>query len=443
MAWNEPNNSGSSSGSGGDDPWSARGGAKDARGGAKDTRGENRDARGQGPSGPGGIGGPGGRRPGGPADGPPDLDEVLRNLSKKLNEVFGGSGGGSGKGGSGAGRGLGHAPLFILGFLALLVVWALFGFYRVDQFERVVILRLGVLQEQVAQPGLNWNPPIIDEIRRVNINNVYTRSYVNRAMLTTDENIIDIRVDVQYRINDPVSYHMEIRDPEGGLDNAAESAIRHVVGGNPMDQIFTTGREQVAVDVARRLQNYINVYLTGIEVVSVNLNYALPPEAVRPAFDDVNRAREDEDRVQDEARQYANRVIPEARGEAARQIEQANAYKQETIARASGDAARFDQLLEEYQKAPQVTRQRLYIESMQDVMTAASKVMIDVEGGNNMLYVPLDRLLQERGPLESRPTTAQEWRSLAEQLRPYLPATGSADTSRLNDSRTSSRGTRP
>ena len=385
------------------------------------------------------------RRPGGPAgsgDGPPDLDEVLRNLSKKLNEVFGG--GSSGKGGSGSG-GLANAPLIILGLFAVLTVWALFGFYRVDQSERVVVLRLGVLQEQVAQPGLNWNPPIIDEIRKVNITNVNTRSYVNRAMLTTDENIIDIRVDVQYRISDPVSYHMEIRDPEGGLDNAAESAIRHVVGGNPMDQIFTTGREQVAVDVERRLQDYINMYLTGIEVVAVNLNYALPPEAVRPAFDDVNRAREDEDRVQDEARQYANRVIPEARGEAARQIEQANAYKQETIARASGDAARFDQLLAEYQKAPQVTRQRLYIESMQDVMTAASKVMIDVEGGNNMLYVPLDRIMQDRGPLESRPTTAQEWRTLAEQLRPYLPgvAGGGADTSRLNNSRDSTRGGRP
>ena len=377
----------------------------------------------------------GGGRGGGGQGGPPDLDEVIRNFTRKLNQLFGSSGGGSGSAGGGPSSG----RLIVLGLLAAAAVWFVTGFYRVDQSERGVIMRLGKLQDQVVQPGLNWRPLGIDELRKVNVTNTFTQPYSNRAMLTTDENIIDIRVVVQYEIRDPVSYVIEIENAEGSLENAIESAVRHVVGGNQMDHIFTTGRAQVAEDIEQRLQQYMNMYLTGIEVVAVNLADAQPPEAVRPAFDDVIRAREDEQRAQDEARQYANRVVPEARGEAAREIEQANAYKQETIARAAGDAARFDQLLTEYQKAPLVTRQRLYIESMQDVMTASSKVMIDVEGGNNMLYVPLDRILERRDGVlgDGRPVSAQEWRALADQLRPYLPGVGGggADSSRVNNSR--------
>jgi membrane protease subunit HflK len=254
-------------------------------------------------------------------------------------------------------------------------------------------------------------------------------------MLTTDENIIDIEVTVQYLIEDPVKYVIAVENPELSLDNAAESAIRHVVGGNTMEQILTTGRDRVAADVEDRLQDYMNVYNTGIFVSQVNVVDAQPPDGVRAAFDDVIRAREDEQRAQNQAQQYANRVIPEARGEAQRQMEEANAYREEVIAKAEGDASRFNQLLAEYAKAPAVTRQRMYIDSLQDVMTSSSKIMIDVEGGNNMLYVPLDKILEQNSStLGARPTTAQELRDLANEIAPYLPgpSNSTVDRSRLN-----------
>jgi len=205
-----------------------------------------------------------------------------------------------------------------------------------------------------------------------------------------------------------------------------------------MDQILTTGRSVVAVDVEERLQEYMNLYNTGIMINQVNVVDAQPPDAVRPSFDDVIRAREDEQRAQNQAQQYSNQIIPEARGEAQQQIEQANAYRAEVVARATGDASRFDQLLTEYQKAPQVTRQRLYIDALEDVMTASSKIMIDVEGGNNMLYVPLATIMDPgtspsligRGGTNS----TQELRDLANQLAPYLPDisnTNAVDRSRI------------
>mgnify|MGYP003322439550 FL=1 len=290
------------------------------------------------------------------------------------------------------------------------------------------------------QPGLHWNPPIVDDVNLVNVSELNAKTYENRAMLTTDENIIDIAVTVQYLIRDPVNYVIAVQNPERSLDNAAESAIRHVVGGNFMDQILTTGRDRVADDVQDRLQDYMDVYNTGIFVSQVNVVDAQPPDAVRPAFDDVIRAREDEQRAQNEAQQYSNQIIPTARGNAQRQIEQASAYREEAVAKAQGDASRFKQLLTEYSKAPQVTRQRLYIESLQDVMTASSKIMIDVEGGNNMLYVPLDKILEQNSsPLGSnRSRTSQEWRELANELAPYLPGpsnTNAVDTSRLGSGR--------
>jgi membrane protease subunit HflK len=199
----------------------------------------------------------------------------------------------------------------------------------------------------------------------------------------------------------------------------------------------------VAVDVKERLQNYMDAYETGIFISQVNVENTQPPDNVRPAFDDVIRAREDEQRAQNEAQQYSNRVIPNARGEAQRQIEQANAYKEQVIARAEGDASRFDQLLTEYAKAPEVTRQRMYIDSLQDVLTASSKIMVDVDGGNNMLYLPLDKMMGQ-GSVNggSRPNSAQEWRDLANELAPYLPGPSSGssvDRSRL----TTGRGARP
>jgi len=376
--------------------------------------------------------------------GPPDIDEVIKNLTKKLNGLFGGSGGGSSSGGSKMPSG-GLSGGLIAGLAAVAVaVWFFMGVYIVDEAERGVVLRFGKVLDEQVQPGLHWNPPVIDEVHLVNISELNRKTYDASAMLTTDENIIDITVSVQYRIENPVDYVIAVSDPELSLDNAAESAIRHVAGSNFMEQILTSGRALVAQDVEDRLQNYMNAYQTGILISQVNVTDAQPPDAVKPAFDDVVSARENEDQLRYQAEQYSNQIIPEARGEAQRQLEQANAYMQEVIARATGDASRFDQLLTEYAKAPLVTRQRLYIESMQEVMTASSKIMIDVEGGNNMLYVPLDKILEQSGSAlgVNRPQSPQEWRDLANELAPYLPGpnnTNTVNSSRLNSS---GRGTR-
>ncbi|MCG8413675.1 MAG: FtsH protease activity modulator HflK [Pseudomonadales bacterium] len=399
MAWNEPGNNGKDN-----DPW-------------------------------------GGGRRGGGDQGPPDIDEVIKNLTKKFNSLFGGAGGGGAGTSSGQPSG-GMSPGLLAGMVAVAaIIWGFLGFYMVDEAERGVVLRFGRVLDTVVQPGLHWNPPIVDEVNLVNVSELNAKTYDNRAMLTTDENIIDITVTVQYRIEDPVNYVIAVSDPERSLDNAAESAIRHEVGSNFMDQILTTGREQMAASVEERLQEYMGIYNTGIRVARVNVVDAQPPDAVRPAFDDVIRAREDEQRAQNQAQQYANQRIPEARGEAQRQIEQANAYKQEVIAKAEGEASRFNQLFIEYEKAPEVTRQRLYIDAMQDVMTASSKIMIDVEGGSNMLYVPLDKILEQNASAPGRLASGstQELRDLANQLAPYLQGPSSSSTavdrSRLNSGR--------
>ncbi len=397
MAWNEPGSNGN-----GNDPWG------------------------------------GGRRGG--DQGPPDIDQVIKNLTKRFNGLFGGSrGGGSNTGG----RSSSPSGGLIAGLIVVVVVvWGFMGFYIVDEAERGVVLRFGKVLDDTVQPGLHWNPPIVDEVNLVNVSELNAKTYQNRAMLTTDENIIDIEVTVQYLIQDPVKYVIAVQNPERSLDNSAESAIRHVVGGNTMEQILTTGRDRVVADVSTRLQDYMDVYNTGIFISQVNVVDAQPPDGVRAAFDDVIRAREDEQRAQNQAQQYANRVIPEARGEAQRQIEQANAYKGQVIAEAEGDASRFDQLLEEYTKAPAVTRQRLYIDSLQDVMTASSKIMIDVEGGNNMLYLPLDKIMEQSGTTTARPRSSAEWQDLADQIAPYLPGPSgntAVDRARLN----SGRGGRP
>ncbi len=388
----------------------------------------------------------GGGRKGGGDQGPPDIDEVIRNLTKKFNSLFGGSGsGGSSSTGSSSAGGGGLSAGLIAGLVAVVaVIWAFMGFYIVDEAERGVVLRFGKVLDLTVQPGLHWNPPLIDEVNLVNVSELNAKTYENRAMLTTDENIIDIAVTVQYRILDPVKYVIAVQDPELSLDNASESAIRHVVGGNFMDQILTTGRDRIADDVQDRLQDYMNVYNTGIAVSQVNVVDAQPPDAVRPAFDDVIRAREDEQRAQNQAEQYSNQIIPEARGEAQRRIEQANAYKEEVIAQATGDASRFEQLLTEYLKAPEVTRQRLYIDSIEDVMTASSKIMVDVEGGNNMLFLPLDKLMEQNATAFdlNDSSTTQDLRNLADQLAPFLPAPTSANSVDRSRLPTTGRGIR-
>jgi len=384
----------------------------------------------------------GGGRKGG-NQGPPDIDEVVRNLTKKFNSLFGGGSGGSRSSGSSSSGNGGLSAGIIAGVVAVVaVIWGFSGFYIVDEAERGVVLRFGRVLDLTVQPGLHWNPPIVDEVSLVNVSELNAKTYENRAMLTTDENIIDIAVTVQYLIQDPVKYVIAVQDPELSLDNASESAIRHVVGGNFMDQILTTGRDRIADDVHERLQDYMNVYNTGIFVSQVNVVDAQPPDAVRPAFDDVIRAREDEQRVQNQAQQYSNQIIPEARGEAQRRIESANAYSAEVVAEATGDASRFDQLLTEYLKSPEVTRQRLYIDSLEDVMTASSKIMVDVEGGNNMLFLPLDKLMEQSNSSINSNNTTTDLRNLADQLAPFLPGPSSTNTVDRSRLPTTGRGNR-
>jgi membrane protease subunit HflK len=245
-------------------------------------------------------------------------------------------------------------------------------------------------------------------------------------MLTQDENIVEVRMSVQYVIDDVKNFVLEVRDPERSLEHAAQSALRHVVGGMTMDLVLTQGRVQIAQEVQDRLQNYLTSYTTGIRVSKVNVDDSKPPSQVQAAFDDVIKAREDEERVKNEAQSYANGIVPEARGKAQRAIEEANAYKEEVIANAEGEADRFLNLLAEYRKAPVVTRERLYLDAVQNVLANTSKVMVDVKGGNNMMYLPLDKLgagaagqtMRRNGGLDVSSTDIRELTDLVtEQLR--------------------------
>ena len=334
----------------------------------------------------------GGRDPWGNSgdQGPPDLDEAFKKLQAQLAGIFGRRrGGGRGKGG---GAGI-STSLLGLGLVVLTIVYGLWGLYQVDQGERGVVFRFGAVQESFVMPGLHWNPPIIDRVEKVNVTRVRSKKH-QALMLTEDENIVDVSMTVQYVVDDPVSFLVRVRSPEVSLDHATESALRHVVGGSVMDQVITDGRAAIAIEVQERLQSYLNRYGTGILVSKVNIDESAPPNQVRDAFNDVQKAKEDEQRVINEANAYAESVIPEARGEAQKLIEEANAYRDQVVARAQGEAQRFEKLLAEYAVAQRVTRDRLYIDAIEAVLSRSSKIMVDVEGGNNLMYLPLDRFSQ-------------------------------------------------
>lgn len=321
---------------------------------------------------------------------PPDLDEVIRKLTDKLNGLFGGkkSGGNNNNGGDGS----------ITGFLvvAAIIVAVLLGMnsvYILDTQERGVVLRTGKF-DRIEGEGLNWKLPVIEDVIIVNATRV-RETEIRESMLTEDENIVDVKLNVQYRVTDPVSYALRVEDPELTLRDAAESALRHEVGSTEMDPILTTGRVVLAEAVKQRLQFYMDEYNTGITLQNVNIKDATPPAAVKEAFDDVQRAKQDKERTINDAEAYANSVVPEARGRAQRQLEEARAYRERVVARAEGEADRFTKLLSEYNKAPAVTRERLYIDAVTQVYNKSSKVLVDVEGGNNMMYLPLDKLTQQ------------------------------------------------
>lgn len=327
----------------------------------------------------------GGRDSGKKNDGPPDLDEAFKKLQDKLNGMFGGgSGGGRSSGGASFG------PLLAIAAVIAVVFYVGAGVYQVDAKERAVVLKFGAFSE-IKTEGLNWNAPFVTEVFIVNVTG--ERQYPSRGlMLTQDESIVELPISVQFNVSDVRAYVLNVKDPETSLRHATDSAVRHVIGSSELNQVLSEGRQAIAAEVKQRLQTYMDSYGAGIQVINVNIQDARPPEEVRSAFDDVIKAKEDEARLKNQAQAYANGIIPEARGRSQRMIEEAEAYKAEVVARAEGETDRFENLLTEYKRAPEVTRQRLYLETMESVMRNSSKVMVDVEGGNNMLYLPLDRM---------------------------------------------------
>ncbi len=320
--------------------------------------------------------------------GPPDLDEVFRKFQQKLGGVLGGSGGSS-RGAGGGGLGLGLIIAVILG------IWMLTGFYKVEEAERGVVLRFGK-HVDTTQKGLHWHwPRPIENVLKVNVTERH-QFPLKATMLTQDENIVDIEGTVQYQISDALKYLFKVRFPEDTLSQATESALRQVIGRSTMDFVMTEGRDEVASRIKVNIQEIVDQYNTGISVVEVNLQAANPPQPVRDAFQDVTQAREDRERLINESEAYRNEVIPKARGQAARLREEADGYKQTVVAQAEGEAKRFTQLLTEYNKAPKVTRDRIYIDTVEAVLSNTSKVMVDVKGGNNLLYLPLDQLMKNR-----------------------------------------------
>ncbi len=325
-------------------------------------------------------------------DAPPDLDEVFQNLKKKLSGVIGGGKGGAGRGGGTEN----YSGLILIAIAALFVVWLLSGIYIVDEGKRGVETRFGARQA-VTMPGPHWRLPWpIDAVEQIDVEGVRTTNH-NSQMLTEDENIVALSLAVQYNIKNAQDYAFEVRDPDVTLKQAAETSIREVVGRNKMDFIITEGRAEIASDTKRIMQEILDSYQTGLNVLQVNLNEAQPPEEVQDAFDDAIKAREDEQRIINEANAYRNDIVPKARGDAQSMLEDAEAYRTRVLKSSQGEAQRFNQLLTEYQRAPEVTRERLYIETLEEVMANNPKVVIDVQGGNNLTYLPLDRLMSSSG----------------------------------------------
>jgi len=344
---------------------------------------------------------------------PPDLDEAIRSFQEKLSNIFGGGGAGSsGQSKIPGGSGLGVGLLLV----AAAILWSLNGFYIVDEGNQGVETRFGKYSETTA-PGLNWHLP--SPIETVDIVNVQKQRFIEvgyrsggreRAsgsvpreslMLTKDENIVDVRLAVQYQIKDAANYIFNVKDQTATLKQATESVERGVIGRNDMNYVLLEGRAEIVADIKKELQTLLDRYSSGIIITDVNLQDAQPPEQVQAAFEDAIKAREDKERYINEAEAYRNDVVPKARGAASRKIQEAEGYKLRVIAESQGETVRFQKLLAEYKKAPDVTRKRLYIDAMESVLSNTDTVMIDVKKGNNVMYLPLDRLGRQGAPKET------------------------------------------
>jgi membrane protease subunit HflK len=363
--------------------------------------------------------------------GPPDLEEVVRNLNRKIESIFGGRGGSTPKSGGSGSNGVGGGMSVGLIVLIVALIWLASGFYIVDEGQRGVVLRFGK-QVETTEAGPRWHLPYpvetveivnLSQVRTIEVgyrDNVKNKVLQESLMLTDDENIVDIQFAVQYYLKDPGAYLFNNRKPDENVRQSAETAIREVVGRSKMDFVLYEGREEVAGETTRLMQDILDRYKSGIIISKLTMQNAQPPEQVQAAFDDAVKAGQDRERQKNEGQAYANDVVPKAKGAAARLMEEASGYKQSVIASAEGDASRFKQILAEYEKAPKVTRERMYIDMMQQIMTSSSKVMIDQKNGNgSLLYLPLDKLMQQTGAI----ATPQAASKTAEQapISEYMP----------------------
>jgi membrane protease subunit HflK len=359
-----------------------------------------------------------GRGGGNKNSGPPDLDELMRNFNQKISSLFGRKGGGGGDNRGPAGPSFaqfGGGMGLLIGLVFL--VWLASGFYIVDASQRGMVLRFGKFVEETV-PGPHWHLPFpIETAEIVNLSQVRTIEIGSRnggkskvpkesLMLTDDANIIDIQFAVQYVVKNPQEFLFANRAPEDSVLQAAETAIREIVGKNTMDLVLYKGRAQITSDAQKLMQEILDRYHTGISISKVTMQNAQPPEQVQASFDDAVKAGQDGERQKNEGQAYSNDVVPKAEGAAARLTQEAEGYKQRVMERAEGDASRFRQIVAEYNKAPAVTRDRLYIDAMQEIMTNTSKVLVDQKGGNNLLYLPLDKLMQIAGPGAPPPVDA-------------------------------------
>ncbi|PMH42370.1 HflK protein [Vibrio sp. 10N.286.49.B3] len=362
MAWNEPGNNNGNNGRD-NDPW----GKQDNRGGRE--------------------------------QGPPDLDEVFSKLSQKLGGKFGKGGKGPSIGGSGGAAGIG-----VIAVIAA-AIWFFAGFYTIGEAERGVVLRLGKY-DHIVDPGLNWRPRFIDEYEAVNVEAIRSLR-ASGTMLTKDENVVTVEMGVQYRVSDPYKYLYRVTNADDSLRQATDSALRAVIGDSLMDSILTSGRQQIRQSTEVTLNSIIDNYDMGLAIVDVNFQSSRPPEQVKDSFDDAISAREDEERFIREAEAYKNEILPKATGRAERLKKEAQGYTERTINGALGEVAQFEKLLPEYQAAPEVTRNRLYLDTMEEVYSNTSKVLIDSESSGNLLYLPIDKLAgQDSGTKSTRQSSS-------------------------------------
>lgn len=364
MAWNQPGNNGQDR-----DPWGSSNNSGNSGGNNSGSNNNNK---------------------GGRESGPPDLDDIFRKFSKKLSS-FGGKGSDGNNGGSNGSQTGMSGKIIAIAVAIVVVIWAASGFYTIREAERGVVTRFGKFSHLV-QPGLNWKPTFVDQIKAVNVESVRELA-ASGIMLTSDENVVRVEMNVQYLVTDPEAYLFSVSNADDSLRQATDSALRGVIGKYTMDKILTEGRTIVRSDTQRVLEETIRPYKMGITVQDVNFQAARPPEEVKASFDDAIAARENEQQYIREAEAYTNEVQPRANGQAQRLLENAKAYKSRTVLEAQGEVARFAKLLPEYKAAPEITRERLYIESMQSVLSNTRKVLVS-DKGNNLMVLPLEQMLR-------------------------------------------------